>query len=79
MADALSEGGSNQETENHKGGKVTVNEKPKNSSEILLELKSQMKGPCEKLTVDKEDLVSHGLYHYKSRDFDATIHFASEL
>ena len=31
-----------------------------------------MKGPCEKLTVDKEDLVSDALYHYKSRDFDAT-------
>ena len=70
-ADALSQSGSSKETEN-RNGKVTINEKPKNSSEILLELKSQMKGPCEKLTVDKEDLVSDALYHYKSRDFDAT-------
>ena len=46
--------------------------KPKNSLEILRVLKSHMKRPCEMLTVDKEDLVSDALYHYKSRDFDAT-------
>ena len=40
-ADALSQSGSSKETEN-RNRKVTINEKPKNSSEILLELKSQM-------------------------------------
>ena len=70
-ADVLSQSGSSQETEN-RNRKVIINEKPKRSSAILLELKSQMKGPCEKLTVDKENLVSDALYHYKSKDFDAT-------
>ena len=68
-ADVLSQSGSSQETEN-RNRKVIINEKPKRSSAILL--KSQMKGPCEKLTVDKENLVSDALYHYKSKDFDAT-------
>ena len=66
-ADAISASGSGKQTEKPNGN----NEKPTSSSEILHHLQTQLRGPAEKLTVDKEDLLSDAFYYYKHKDFDA--------
>lgn len=71
---SISASGSGKQTEKPKGN----NEKPTSSSETLHHLQTQLQGPAEKLTVDKEDLLSDAFYYYKHKDFDARHHFGSE-